>query len=305
MRVLVVGASGFLGRHVLAEAKRRGHGAVGTRTAAGTSGAGGTGATAGDAALSTFDLRRDRIRPALPPGFLAAGELLTTIHCAAISQPERCAREPDSRAVNVDGSMRLVEDVAALGGRTLFLSTGFVFDGTRGGYREDDAPAPINEYGRQKRAMEEWLLARADAFVGRVDKLVGHRRDEKHLFREWQDRIDARASIVSLRGQVFSPTDVADVASALVTAAERGMTGLHHIAGTEHWAREDLANLFLEVTGQHAAVELRDPAALGMVEPRPLRTWLDGSRFAHALGQGFTSMRELARRWHADEGGHV
>src|SRR5580692_536617 len=198
MRVLVVGASGFLGGHVLREATELGHLALGTR------------ATAARPGLVRFDVRSDRLGERIPADFLRAeGELLAIV-CAAVSQPDRCARDEEARATNVVGMKRLCEDVQDVGGGVYFLSTGFVFDGARGGYSEDDAPCPINEYGRQKLEMEEWLLARG-ALVARVVLFVGEETTERHLFTEWQRSIERRDPIVCLRGQVFSPTAVDDV----------------------------------------------------------------------------------------------
>ncbi|MCZ7635908.1 MAG: sugar nucleotide-binding protein [Verrucomicrobia bacterium] len=37
------------------------------------------------------------------------------------------------------------------------ISTDHLFAGTRSGYREDDAPEPLNEYARSKLLAEEWV----------------------------------------------------------------------------------------------------------------------------------------------------
>jgi dTDP-4-dehydrorhamnose reductase len=267
---------------VLAESARRGLSCVGTQAASRREG------------LFAFDIARDRIAEHLPHDFASVDDELVAVVCAAISQPDRCARDPESRRVNVDGAQRLIEDVAAFGGRSIFLSTGFVFDGMRGGYTEDDATAPTTEYGRQKRAIEGWLAARSDALVLRVDKLVGDEPRESHVFSECQARIEAAQPIVCLAGQVFSPIDVADAARAVLDAAARDSRGLYHLAGPEHMAREALVRVFLEVSEQRAEIVLKTAAELGMREPRPLMTWLDASRFGRDVGTEFTPMRSLA-----------
>ena len=53
------------------------------------------------------------------------------------------------------------------GQRLVHLSTDVVFDGTRGRYREEDEPAPVNDYGRSKAEAERRVAARAS---GRVDR---------------------------------------------------------------------------------------------------------------------------------------
>jgi len=49
---------------------------------------------------------------------------------------------------------------------------------------------------------------------------------------------------------------------------------------------------FLAAWGRPLAVETIDQASLGFAEPRGLKSYLDGTRFAAATGLRFTSMRE-------------
>jgi dTDP-4-dehydrorhamnose reductase len=265
---------------VLREAREHGHRALGTR------------ATTARPGLVPFDVRHDRLVERIPADFLRADGELLVIVCAAMSQPDRCARDEEGRATNVVGTKRLCEDVQDVGGGVHFLSTGFVFDGSRGGYSETDAPRPINEYGRQKLEMEEWLLARG-ALVARVDKLVGDEPTERHLFTEWQRSIERGDPIVCLRGQVFSPTAVDDVARGLLMAGEKRIAGLYHVTGSEHYGRAELARLFLDATGQRALIAEKSAPELGMVEPRPLRTWLRGELFSRQTGLTFRLARDL------------
>src|SRR4030042_2812732 len=55
-------------------------------------------------------------------------------------------------SVNVWGHNKLCEVVGD--GKVILLSSEYVFDGVAGNYREDDAPAPVNNYGTTKLAAE-------------------------------------------------------------------------------------------------------------------------------------------------------
>jgi dTDP-4-dehydrorhamnose reductase len=83
---------------------------------------------------------------------------------AANAFVEECEREPAAtRVINVDA----VRHVAAAAPDALLVvfSSEYVFDGSAGTYSEDDPVVPINEYGRQKVAVEAIARQRAAHLV--------------------------------------------------------------------------------------------------------------------------------------------
>ena len=52
--------------------------------------------------------------------------------------------------------MNLYEDEH--GGRVLYISTDYVFDGTKPPYKADDTPSPVNLYGQLKLEGEQAVL---------------------------------------------------------------------------------------------------------------------------------------------------
>jgi dTDP-4-dehydrorhamnose reductase len=78
------------------------------------------------------------------------------VNAAAYTAVDRAESEPDlAFAVNRDGAGRLAAAAARRGVPFIHISTDYVFDGRKGApYREDDAPAPLNAYGRSKQAGE-------------------------------------------------------------------------------------------------------------------------------------------------------
>src|SRR3954451_16649818 len=77
-------------------------------------------------------------------------------------------------STNADGSHAVA--AAARRARLIHLSSDVVFRGDRGRYREDDAPDPVNEYGRSKAAAERVVRgAHPEALVVRTSLLYGRR----------------------------------------------------------------------------------------------------------------------------------
>ena len=131
-RALVVGASGLLGRHLLLDL-----------------------ATDFDVAGTGYRHLRDGL---IKLDVTDAGAVERTIstfdpqiilHAAAVSNVAACQEnETACHAVNVGGVRNVV---AAACARTLiFFSSDAVFDGSRPSFREEDMPAPLTAYGRQK-----------------------------------------------------------------------------------------------------------------------------------------------------------
>src|SRR6267378_3304481 len=84
-------------------------------------------------------------------------EFDAVIHAAAMTAVDRCETEFDlAMATNRDGTKHVASLAAERGATMVYLSTDYVFDGTKDGpYLEDDPPKPISAYGRTKLAGEE------------------------------------------------------------------------------------------------------------------------------------------------------
>ena len=78
------------------------------------------------------------------------------LHVGAYTNVDGAEREPDrAMAVNAQGTTFVARAAATLNARLIYLSTDYVFDGTKSiPYREEDVPRPVNVYGQSKRAGE-------------------------------------------------------------------------------------------------------------------------------------------------------
>jgi len=171
MRVVISGASGFVGRMLL---KRLLHGALADNAPAEGNGPPGL-------SLSTIVHRQaslQNLRAAFPGlavhrveawegGDLAraleGAEAL--IHLAWSSVPRTAAQDPAlDAATNVEGGLRLIEAAARAGVRRfVFISSGGTVYGRRSGapIKEDSLLDPANAYAAGKACLEEYLRIRA------------------------------------------------------------------------------------------------------------------------------------------------
>jgi dTDP-4-dehydrorhamnose reductase len=81
------------------------------------------------------------------------------LHAAAIADVDRCEANPDlAFRVNTVGTACLAAAAQMSGATLIFISTDYVFDGTKGTpYTEFDRPNPINVYGWSKLQAEEYV----------------------------------------------------------------------------------------------------------------------------------------------------
>lgn len=78
-------------------------------------------------------------------------------HCAAFTavDPAEDEKKDLNWQVNVDGTRNVAEAAKAVGAKLVYISTDYVFDGTKQDeYQVDDQANPKNEYGRAKLAGE-------------------------------------------------------------------------------------------------------------------------------------------------------
>src|SRR5919205_3946693 len=96
----------------------------------------------------------------------------TVINCAAYTDVDGAETDVEAaHAVNADGARNVAEAAA----RVIYVSTDYVFDGTKSGaYVESDPVNPLSEYGRSKLAGERaTLTARPHSLVVRTSWLFG------------------------------------------------------------------------------------------------------------------------------------
>ncbi len=169
MRILVTGAAGFAGRHLLRELAAAGHSPIATDAAPADSPA-----AAGLPGYVAADLRDGAAMRAL----VADARPEAAVHLAAVSYVPDSDRDPSlALAVNIAGSINVADALreTSPGARLLFVSSSQVYGAAAASslgaatdiapLREDVSPArPLSLYAITKAAAETALLARAEAY---------------------------------------------------------------------------------------------------------------------------------------------
>ena len=285
MRFVVIGAAGLVGRHVRAVLSDRD--VVCTyRSDPASNGI--------RLDITDHHAVRDAIRDARPDVVVLA---------AAEAYVERCEKEPEAtRRVNVDAARVIAERTRAENALLVVFSSEYVFDGSDGTYREGDARAPINEYGRQKVALEDIALATGRALVCRTSGVFGADPRRRNFVCQLVDRLRGGRTFDVASDQLITPSYAPDLARAVIELASAGHTGVFHVAGPRILPRPELARMVAEAyrlpTG---LLRPRTTAELGLAAPRPLRCGLAVDKLTRTLGHGLADPGEALREMAAEE----
>ncbi|KAJ1958672.1 hypothetical protein EC988_000173 [Linderina pennispora] len=243
-KVIITGASGLLGRAVVAEFEGRGFDVIGT----------------------AFSRARDELRKldlsdtAAVAAFVGAEKPQAIIHCAAEKRPDVAEQNKEAtERLNAEVPGHLAALAKQHGAFFVYISTDYVFDGTSPPYQVDDKPNPLNFYGRTKLA-GEWAVQEANpqAAILRVPILYGPAEDIKEsavnlLLGAVKD---ASKETKMDDYQKRFPTNTLDVARVLadmaeisVGAAGEGVGGVFHFSAKEEMTKYAMCQVFAGILG--------------------------------------------------------
>jgi len=283
MSILIFGASGFLGRELRNHFESKHETVLGTYFANKQPG------------LVHFDLRHADLR-------IFGPDLKRTsfgIICSATTTMDSCKTHWESTyRVNVDGTAALISQLQAAGIVPVFISTDYVYDGTRCNYSEDDERAPVLAYGRQKKGIEDFLLGRGGLFIiARLGKLYSLREQDKTLLTTVASNLRKGRELRLATDQVFSPSYVSDICQALDLLMQKRFLGCYNICSGEAISRFELgvlvrARLGIK-TGRLVPCSLTE---FNFGDNRPLNTSMSNKRFIQATGFRFATLEESLER---------
>jgi len=213
------------------------------------------------------------------------------IHCAALRSPDYCIEHPlKAYTVNALG----VEYLAAAAGNAdahlCYISTDYVFSGTKPPYREDDIPDPINLYGRTKLAGEHAARSTRKHLILRIPAL-------------WRtDMLDQRNFATTLAGWLAKSEELLmdsetvryytladEVAGAIRFCLENNSTGTLHLSAEQKTSKADFARKVAAALGMGLEL-IKDAPPPATGDLRPYDSHLCTDAWKALGGPAFTSI---------------
>lgn len=284
-RLLIIGSTGFLGQHV-------------ARKAGGT--------------FEVFEA--DLVRPAGEHGvsidITSAGSVNAAfdqtkpdcaILLAAISDIDQCEQRPErAEAVNVCGAAHVTAACRRVGTRLLFTSSAAIFDGTRHGYRESDAPTPVSVYGRTK-ARAEQLIAEElpDAVILRLALVIGYAQGDgtNAMLNKFAAKLRAGEPVSLPNFEYRNPIDAATLSDAMLELLmNQSAAGVLHLGATESISRFELGVRLARRLGYSSTLVKPQTEPIPGRAPRGLDHFLISERIAAVCHLRLPSCEEVIER---------
>ena len=184
------------------------------------------------------------------------------MHGAALTNVDGCEENPElAEKVNHIGTKILAEQCKKSGVKMIYISTDYIFDGTKGApYLEDDKPNPQSVYGSTKLEGEKDARNIAGAYVLRTSWVYGQGHNFVETMLKLADKMD---EIKVVDDQFGRPTYALDLAKAIRDVIKNqpplpvipAAAGIYNVTGDGEvisWA--DFAKEIFELSGKDTKV---------------------------------------------------
>lgn len=190
------------------------------------------------------------------------------VHSAAWTAVDDCESDPDrALAVNALGTRHLTEAAGRVGAHLTYLSTDYVFDGTKDApYTEWDEPNPQSVYGRSKLAGEHEAAALPDATIVRLSWVCG--RHGNNMVKTILRLAGEHPTLQFVDDQRGHPTFADDAATMIRLLVVERRPGCFHVTNQGAVSWFEFARAVLESAGDDPA-RVEPIATSDLSPPRP------------------------------------
>jgi len=182
-----------------------------------------------------------------------ASDAQIVLHLAGKTDVDECELDKslfqngETWKINVDGTKNVADACSQTNKKLIYISTDFIFDGTKKVYVEDDIPNPINWYAQTKYEGEKivqklktpWIIARI-AYPYRASFI------KLDFFRTILGKLQEKKPVIAITDHIFTPTFIDDIAFALDILIANNSQGIFHVVGGQSLTPLDAVNLIAD-----------------------------------------------------------
>lgn len=147
-------------------------------------------------------------------------------HCAAYTAVDKAEEDRENcYNVNVNGTKNIVEVAKRINAKVVYISTDYVFDGTKKTeYETEDITNPINYYGYTKLLGEKEVQQLNDYLIVRISWVFG--KNGKNFVKTMLNLAETKTELSIVSDQIGSPTYTKDLSKLLLDMIENNKKGL-------------------------------------------------------------------------------
>lgn len=174
------------------------------------------------------------------------------IHCAAMTDVEGCAKDPDTAFnVNAFGTQNVAHACLRCNAEMVYISTNEVFNGrSERPYQEDDRPQPINPYGSSKRAGEQMAAHYLSSGLYIVRTAWVYGPGGNNFPTKIMAAADKHGKLRVVADEISNPTYTPDLAEAIVQLIQTHTYGIYHFTNAGYCSRYYFAKEILRLSGR-------------------------------------------------------
>jgi dTDP-4-dehydrorhamnose reductase len=280
-RTIIVGASGMMGRALMAAARAASKEVIGTYNSNKRQG------------LIRYDMREARL------GDIIAGigpQDTVYLLSAYTNVAWVYANQQQARELNLHATKRLIDEIADAGARIIFMSSVEVFDGQQGNYNEHSLPNPLTSYGRMKFEIEQYLSKKkCQSCTVRIGWSVGWDIESPCVVKFTYKTLMAPGAKMA-HDNIFSIIDVKDTCEGLLRLSQAPEVGICHLASVPPIVRTELASMVMKFSKYKnlMSYETVPFSEIPYSQKRSRDTHLDNS-LAMSLGMKFRPPEDIVR----------
>lgn len=274
MKIGIVGASGFLGKHMFQLLKNRGHDLIGTFCHNPLPG------------VQHLDLKNP------VPEIFKDRECVVLL--SALTKPDFCfSHKNQSDIINIYGPKQIAEWCFNRNIHVVFASTNYVFSDGDLPRTEEEMPLPDTVYGKQKLIMENFLLQKnpEKSLILRYGRVWGYMPGEG-IVTDTIAELRSGKKIYAAFNQIFTPIHIEDACLMTAILIEMKQNGIFHVGGSEHFSRLDLSMEIARTIGAPLdLIQKIDYSGINFPEKRPMNTTINCLKIQKTTGHFCISMQ--------------
>jgi len=295
--ILILGASGRIGGYLLNRFRQDKLDALGTYCQNKKDG------------MMFFDLKNmtlDELGLKIHPSHIV-------IAAAANPRPELSKNLNDSYKANVLQTINLIDSCFKKKIIPIYISSDNVFDGEKGNYRETDKTNPLNNYGKMKCEVENYLFASCKPYILlRMGKVFGI---DNTLIVETYNNLKQGKETSYADDQIFTPSYAEDLYEFIKDIVENDYQGIFHLGSMKAVTRYEVAQRIKEIFKmENVKITFCKINEFGLSERRPIKIDLNIEKYKKLTGKGERELeyflkkliveKKSSEKWRFDSNGN-